>query len=1666
MNQYSQMVGSFFRTGDYPIEANYIFETVDKLKEFYSDELQKATLHKGLLKIVEDDNGKQALYWVTKKQTNDELEFTHLISGNSVEELLESINSLEEKLAQEIEDRKLADDAIYGTGDKTELPDDLNSLLDLSEAVSELKNKVQQTSDQLKAVVGTEQDDIIAYLETLDYHNLTEVSKALHHFLNTIDEEDASINTLPELKEFLRGFEYTHNLYQCFVDFWNAIQGDPTPNTQFRTLRGIQDFVEALASVVKNRCDNLQTELDQTQVGVGLSGDGSYNSDQETYYLKNATSVMNALKILDSLINEAINNVNLQPGETDTVNINIVKEKEKTTIYADVKLSKETGNDILTKSDGLYHRVDTEYLDGVLTVRVNGEIRQQHILGLSMIVDSAQYDPAQEAIIIVFKLQSGDTQKVVIPAGALISEWEVDNSQSDKVVELHKERITGAGADKLSADVRLSSDKYNILKKDGNALLVDGRADNIVYDGDITVKSKLDQLQTINDAQDTSINKLTEDLTTETHNREIAEQDIKNEADKLKARVEINETNISNLQTQVPTLESGLQQEINDRTLADQDLQNKIDALNTRVDNNDSKTQAVQDGLVEVNNKLEQEIKDRIAEETRATAAEADLQNQINTANTNIQQNAENISTLQSGLRSEIDRATAEEQAIKDLIRDTEHIYNGTKSIHFDKQGNIVTADVKIAGGDSNIIKVDNTTEGIYATVDIGYNAIENKIWLVTSGGTTKEVQLSEGHVIDDIYYDVNEKSLVVVFTANGIQKTTKFPVSDLFNDWTIVNPTENSAIELTKVHNVKDPSSNDTPDTLSARLLIADVESNAAQIIGNGLFVSNKETVANTKAIEELQTKQSDLESNLNSEIDRAKTVESELNTNIQLEVTRATGKEDLLDQKIESTKSDLTIKIDANSSKISELDSYTRTELAKKLESVQLIKNDDLSYTILVDGISIGVINIPKDQFLQDVSLNGNVLHFVFVTTDGYSTTDIDFTQILKDALDSTIGDVSNIKTLLDQTVQNLNDEITRATHREDLIEKSIQDLQGQANTNTSSIEKINESIIEVKLKNVEQDAAISNITDKINSVETNITDNINSQIGNLSDKLDSEIERSTNKDNEFTQSLNNVTSNLNSEIVRAQAAESTLQVQIDTNDKLITERATKIESDLANLKSETNAALDKKINSVEIQQVDSLNYLVLVDGLTAGTISIPKDKYLESVELIGSILRFVFNRDSDPITDIDLSPLYSQVESTAQDIRDRLNNILIQISEEISRAKMEESRIESKLDTEIVRATQQEQFTAEELHHHMENYDNPHHVTADQLGVYTEEEVDEKLEEVKDSIEDLKESFENVDKFVIIKGYIELVTQLPEDPANHDKYVLKDISGGSYNYVLFEYNATTLNWQQTALNIGSVVSDLDKNVWKLNSTGPERMLDASDYKYFYNKIYDETKDLIEDIDWEEDDKDDTNGQIRLKITYKTKYGNPDTEGESEVTNPYQAKAVKYIDIDKARFLANAYSRPATQEDIDKGYASTLGEPMLILVFTTGDYVAIRLNELINIYDEIDTDSVDLTVTDWTGNKDTSYKISANLNIATVKEQENSISLHINSGNDKGLYGVLHTQTTNSIALNPSTGTSGQKYLTADLKIDNALNNVNDILLSISSSGLSAQLVIGEYD
>lgn len=267
MSQYSETIGSFTRTGNYPLESHYIFSSEAALKEFYSDPLNQTTLHKGLLKVIEDDGtGNQALYWVVKKQGSDELEFTKLISNLTSDNIQTQLEEFLQKLDKEIQDRKLADQALWGTTDPTNIPDDLNSIQDLANTITEFKNNIEE--------------------------------------LDIIKEQ---LQILEQIQNFLGEYIDSNTLEGVLNDLLNKIQGDITPSEEFQTLRGIEEFVRTLSQYVKDRTNNLQTELDQTQVGIGLSQDGSFSPDKETNYLQKATSVMNALKILDSLIKSTSN---------------------------------------------------------------------------------------------------------------------------------------------------------------------------------------------------------------------------------------------------------------------------------------------------------------------------------------------------------------------------------------------------------------------------------------------------------------------------------------------------------------------------------------------------------------------------------------------------------------------------------------------------------------------------------------------------------------------------------------------------------------------------------------------------------------------------------------------------------------------------------------------------------------------------------------------------------------------------------------------------------------------------------------------------------------------------------------------------------------------------------------------------------------------------------------------------------------------------------------------------------------------------------------------------------------------------------------------------------------------------------------------------------------
>lgn len=603
--QYSEMMGSFIRTGNYPLEAHYIFPTEEALREFYSDEINATTIHKGLLRIVENDGtGKQGLYWVTKKQTNNDLEFTRLISGTNIDAIFEQLEDLETRLNEEIQNRKDSETAIWGTNDPTNVPEELNSLLDLATVIIALKEEVQAIHKELvdsddsiiaslktevKALAGTQEFSVIPYLQTLPYKNLTEVSQALNKFLNEVDNTSNQINTLPELKFFLEGYTDRQKLHQVLLDLKSDILGSPFPSEDFITLRAIEDFVRILKADSEHTDRNIQSELDRTQIGVGLSGDGSYNPDKETYYLKDATSIMNALKILDALMYEAISGITIEASNNDVVDLNVRKELEGYIVSAKLNLSNALGNDLVKKEDGLYFNVDSTYNDGTLSLYVNGKLVAQHILGFSSIVDTAKYDPTQEAIILIFKLLNGDKQTITIPVGALIREWDVDNSQPGKVVELARNTVVD-GQDTVSADVRLWSDKKNILRKYGNTLGVEGTSDNITHN-DETLKVFLESLKATVISNNTNLdNKINSEIARAQAKEASIEESVSSVRTDLNTQVEELTDDITDVANSVRTEtnrataeENAIKTQISDLKAADSELRSSDELHTTKI---------------------------------------------------------------------------------------------------------------------------------------------------------------------------------------------------------------------------------------------------------------------------------------------------------------------------------------------------------------------------------------------------------------------------------------------------------------------------------------------------------------------------------------------------------------------------------------------------------------------------------------------------------------------------------------------------------------------------------------------------------------------------------------------------------------------------------------------------------------------------------------------------------------------------------------------------------------------------------------------------------------------------------------------------------------------------------------------------------------------------
>lgn len=478
-------------------------------------------------------------------------------------------------------------------------------------------------------------------------------------------------------------------------------------------------------------------------------------------------------------------------------------------------------NVIKLNNDGLYAGVDLEYVfdedTGANTLyfsTTNGTKRIE--LKTNSVVDKIYYDASQEAIIIEYTVNGKRMPDVVVPVGDLINEWRVSDSTNGAIkLSLQREASGTTKKDVLYAESVIASHDDNILINDNGALYVSGAQ---ILQNKTDIEAFGDRLNTA----EADIDALEGGLAAETARAQGEESRIEGKIDR----------EVERSTTEDDAIWNALRGEITRSTNKDEELQGLISDETLRATSAEG---TIRESLI-------QESSDRAVGDTN-------LQAQI-VSESERAQGVEN--GLDVKITNEKESRETEDAKIWAKIRPIE--FFDTTTVHNDRVRNTgetpdeIRHSVILSQGEKNIIEASDVRGGLYATASLQYDVARNVVILKgTNDVTLSEIQLSLGSLLDDIYYDYEEKDLVIIYhTASGIQEKINVPVADLFNEWDIQNPSEGSALEL---HKVSQTGETGNVDVLWGRVLITgaverpdgtiDYGDNLVRIVNNGLYVS-----------------------------------------------------------------------------------------------------------------------------------------------------------------------------------------------------------------------------------------------------------------------------------------------------------------------------------------------------------------------------------------------------------------------------------------------------------------------------------------------------------------------------------------------------------------------------------------------------------------------------------------------------------------------------------------------------------------------------------------------------------------------------------------------------------------------------------------------------------
>ena len=539
------------------------------------------------------------------------------------------------------------------------------------------------------------------------------------------------------------------------------------------------------------------------------------------------------------------------------------------------------------------------------------------------------------------------------------------------------------------------------------------------------------------------------------------------------------------------------------------------------------------------------------------------------------------VKEVASKLDKEIERATKKDESLENKIDEATLGFSSTTSVNVDANDKKnIKLSTKISNSNNNLITIDSVKEGLYVTASVKYDNAKNELQLLDANqNIISHTKLGSGSIIESITYDKNGKNLIITYkNSDGDEFKVQVPVEDLFNEWTVDNKSEGSALELKKV--VVENGS----DLLSGKVLLATGETdNMIQIVGNGLYVSSSSIKKNTSDIAEIKGRVDTLKTDFDAEKARSTAKDAEQDRNIETLSGKSASSDAAIDnntQAINVINTDIAAlkqkDIDLSNGLNAEEARATRVEgdLNKAITAETKAREDAESEIKADIETNRNAIDAASKSIASETNRATSAETALKTSIDG-----------LKHSLDDTnaslTNEVAKITAVTSTLTTNLENEVTRSSNEDRRLSESLTTEANRAQSAETSISNsLNAEITRAtNIENAIKSDLVKEVSDrkssdegfkedikKINSGNTAISGVVTS----LESKINSEIQRSKDADNSHSEKIkantdlvNSTKNALDAEVTRAREVESSISNSLTTE----TNRAKAEEASISN-------------------------------------------------------------------------------------------------------------------------------------------------------------------------------------------------------------------------------------------------------------------------------------------------------------------------------------------------------------------------------------------------------------------------------------------------------------------------------------------------------------------